>query len=227
MTSGQNGDRSVPGASPTRPRPKPHMGGWFCLVGWLFPRNAATEVVATSVHLYASPETVWQRMLLYEEVPLRPPLLLRVLLPHPVRTEGDKTRVGAALQCTYNGGHLVKRIKVVEPPHLVKFEVIEQRLGIEGSITALGGSYEIRSCVDQTEIVLNTNYRGHLRPRFFWRPLERFLAHQLHRHILDGMRASLPRPGSSTCSAIAERSMQHTIPPQELTCTTSQSSSQR
>jgi hypothetical protein len=152
-------------------------------------------------------------MLMFEEVPVRPPVLLRVFLPHPVRTEGDKTRVGAAIQCTYTGGHLVKLIKVVEPPHLVQFEITEQRLGIEGCVTMLGGSYELRSRGEETEIVLTTNYRGHLRPRFFWRPLERFLAHQLHRHILDGMRASLPCAESSTRVPIANRPMLKSIPP--------------
>ena len=204
MTS-DNGDLSVPNANSTVPRPKPVTQGLLSLVGRLFPRNLATEVVATSVRFHASPETVWQRMLTYEDVPAPPPLLLRVLLPYPVRTEGDKTCVGASIQCTYKGGDMVKRITVVERPHLVQFEVTQQRLGIEGCITTLGGSYEIRSCGDQTEVVLTTNYRGYLRPRYFWRPLERFLAHQLHRHILDGMRASLPRPGLSTTSAIAQR----------------------
>jgi hypothetical protein len=149
--------------------------------------------VKTPVYFHASPEEVWQSMLLYEDVPVRPPLLLRALLPYPVRTEGDKTRVGATIQCTYQRGDLVKRIQVVEAPHFLKFEVIHQRLGIEGCIQTVGGSYEIRSCGERTEVVLTTNYLGHLRPRFLWRPVERFLARQLHRHILDGMRASLPR----------------------------------
>ena len=226
MTDGHY-DMSVPSANSAAARPKPHRERWYSLVGRLFPRNLATEVVATSVRFHASPETVWQRMLTYEDVPAPPPLLLRVLLPYPVRTEGDKTCVGATVQCSYKGGDMVKRITVVEPPHLMQFEVIEQRLGIEGCITTLGGSYEIRSCGDQTEVVLTTNYRGHLRPRYFWRPLERFLAHQLHRHILDGMRASLPRSGLSTRSAIAQRSMPKGIPPQEAACTTSQSRSHR
>ena len=167
MISRPTGEVSLPSASSAPPRPEPHTGGWFWLLGWLFPRNAATDVVATSVLFHASPETVWQRMLLYEDVPTHPPLLLRVLLPRPVRTIGDKTRVGAAVQCTYDGGHLVKRILAVEPPHLVQFEVIEQRLGIEGCVTTLGGSYQIRPCSDQTEIVLTTNYRGHLRGRIW------------------------------------------------------------
>ena len=219
MTS-ENGDISVPSANSAVARPKPITQGWLSRVGRLFSRNAAAEAVATAVHFHASPETVWQGMLSYEEVPVSPPFLLRVLLPNPVRTEGDKTCVGADVQCRYKGGDMVKRITVVERPHLMQFEVTQQRLGIEGCITTLGGSYQIRSCGDQTEVVLTTNYRGHLRPRYFWRPLERFLAHQLHRHILDGMRASLPR---STRSAIAERSMPKGIAPQEATCTTSQS----
>jgi hypothetical protein len=149
---------------------------------------------------------VWQQILTYEDVPAPPPLLLRVLLPHPVRTEGDKSCIGASIQCIYKGGDMVKRMTVVEPPHLMQFEVTQQHLGIEGCVETFGGSYEIRSCDgDQTEVVLTTNYRGHLRPRYFWRPLERFLAHQLHRQILDGMRASLPRSGLSTASATAQR----------------------
>jgi hypothetical protein len=203
MTS-ENGDVSVASANSTLPRPKPVTQGWLSLIGRLFPRNVATDMVTTSVRFHASPEMVWQRMLTYEDVPASPPLLLRVLLPHPVRTEGDKTCVGANIQCTYKGGDMVKRMTVVEPPHLMQFEVTQQRLGIEGCIMTLGGSYEIRSCGDQTEVVLTTNYRGYLRPRYFWRPLERFMARQLHRHILDGIRASLPRSGLSTASAIAQ-----------------------
>jgi hypothetical protein len=54
-----------------------------------------------------------------------------------------------------------------------------------------GGSYEIRAEGGGAEVVLTTRYRGHLRPRWLWRPFEHFVAHRLHRHILDGMRASL------------------------------------
>lgn len=213
MASGHNGDASVPAASLAPSRLEPHIAGWLCRIGWLFPRNTASDAVATSVQFHATPELVWQRMLMYEEVSARPPLLLRLLLPHPVRTEGDKTRAGAAVRCTYTGGHLVKLIKVVRPPHLVQFEIIEQRLGIEGCITTLGGSYELQSRGDETQIVLTTRYLGHLRPRFLWRPLERLLARQLHRHILEGMRAALHHSGSPARPAIAEHSMMNSIPP--------------
>jgi hypothetical protein len=160
--------------------------------GRLFPRNAIIEDVATTVCFDATAETVWQGMLFYEEVPSRPMPLLRLFLPAPVRTEGEKTRVGATIECTYDRGyHLEKRITAAERARFVRFDVLVQQLGVEDCISMTGGSYEMSDHPGGSELVLTTRYRGHLRPRWLWRPLERFLAHRLHRHILDGMRAAL------------------------------------
>jgi polyketide cyclase/dehydrase/lipid transport protein len=178
---------------------------WFWRLGWLFPRNLVEDAVATSVHITASPETAWQRILLYEDVPARPPFLLRALLPRPLSSEGEKGHMGATVCCRYDNGGLVKRIKAVEAPHHMRFDVVEQRLGIEGSVTAVGGCYEIRPDGDGCEIVLTTIYLGHLRPRLLWRPLERFLARRLHRHILDGMCAGIPCAESAAESTIEAR----------------------
>lgn len=106
---------------PTTLRLRKYAAGGYRLLGWLFARKAVSEAVATRVHFNASPEAVWNHIMFYEEVPGRPPFLLRALLPHPVRTEGDKTLVGATVRCAYKGGHLVKRITTVEPPHFLKF----------------------------------------------------------------------------------------------------------
>jgi len=161
-------------------------------IGRLFPRNESVERVDTRVHFDASPETVWQQMLFYEEVPRRPMPLLRLFLPAPIRTQGDKTRVGAVIECNYEGGYLEKRIAAVERARFVGFDVLVQRLGVEDCISMTGGSYELRSDGGAgTELVLTTSYRGHLRPRWLWRPFEHYLAHRLHRHILDGMRVAL------------------------------------
>jgi hypothetical protein len=187
-----------------RPQTKTNEAGRYWLLSWLSARKAVSEAVATRVHCDASPETVWKRIIFYEEVPGRAPFLLRVLLPRPVRTEGDKSAVGGMVQCTYKAGDLVKRITAVEPPCLVKFEVIEQRLGIEGCVIALGGSYEIRQCGDGADVVLTTNYRAYLRPRGLWRPLERLLAGQLHTHILNGMRADVPHGAAAMRRAAME-----------------------
>jgi hypothetical protein len=180
-------------ATPASPAPF-HPRLWLTRVGRLFPRNTRTDTVSTIVELEAPPEAVWKRIVFYEEVPQRPAPLLKLFLPPPVSTEGDKTKVGGLVHCIYQGGDLTKRITNLEPPRLMEFEVLEQHLGVEDSVETTDGSYRLRATPGGTEVVLTTNYHGHLRPRWLWRPLERYLAHQVHRHILDGMRAALKGP---------------------------------
>jgi hypothetical protein len=193
------GAESTPSGSRTR------AARWYRLVGWLFGREAIGESVATRVRLDGSPEQVWNQIMFYEEVPGRPALLLRTLLPYPVRTDGNKTSVGATVYCVYKGGELAKRITAVEPSRLLRFEVIEQRLGIEGCILTRGGSYEISECGAQSDVALITNYQAYLRPRSLWRPLETLLVGQLHVHVLGGIRAAVRSRKSAIVAAAAHR----------------------
>ncbi len=186
----------------SRPRTPFHAREWLWLVGGLFPPNVSIDTVTTSAKFGAPPEEVWQTMMFYEEVPHRPPLLLRMFLPSPMKTQGTAKGVGATVECSYSRGGLRKRITVLESPRLVRFDVIEQNLGIERCVTTVEGSYEIREEERGSEVALTTKYRGHLRPRWLWRPLERLLAHRLHRHILAGMGAKRARPAKLPVAAI-------------------------
>lgn len=170
---------------------------------------------------------VWNRILFYEEVPERPPLLLRTLLPAPVRTEGGKTRVGATIRCTYRGGDLLKRITVFDPPHRVEFEVIEQALGVESCVLALGGSYTIVPCGNGIDVALCTHYRAYLHPRHLWRRLESLLVHQLHRHILSGIREAIRPMDSARRPCVTKSPTAHRTAPRGLACTPSPSRSHR
>lgn len=157
------------------------------------------EEVATRVPFAAGPEEAWQTLLTYEEVAHSPPWYLQFLFPRPLRTRGDKTRPGADVLCEYDGGGLVKRIHVVDPPRLLEFSVLDQRLGIEDCLVALGGSYRLRRIADgSTEVELTTRYVARLRPRWLWRPVEAWIAHRFHRHILEAMRAEITQ-GASAC----------------------------
>lgn len=177
------------------------------VLGGLFAGNSAKEAVATGIRFRASPEVVWNHIMFYEEVPHRPALLLRLLLPSPIRTDGDKSHVGATVRCIYEGGDLVKRITGIDAPHLLQFEVIEQRLGIERCLLTYGGSYRIEARADDSEVVLVTDYDAYLRPRRLWRPLEKLLLRHLHLHILRGIGAELtPRPSQGALAWTATRS---------------------
>jgi hypothetical protein len=139
-----------------------------------------TECVITAERLAVPAERIWQSLLTYEEVRERPAWWLRLLIPRPLGTEGDKTVPGTLVRCRYETGSLMKRITRVEPPGTLEFEVVDQRIGLEPQIVALGGGYRIAG----GELVLETRYESRLRPRWFWRPIEAFVAHAFHRHIL-------------------------------------------
>lgn len=206
---------------------KKHAPGWCRFISCLFARDAVSEAVVTRIRFNASPEEVWNHIMLYEEVPGRPPFLLRALLPQPIRTEGDKTHVGATVRCVYTEGDLVKRITAVEPPHFLQFEVVEQRLGIEGCSLTLSGSYQVYSYGASTEVVLVTNYLAFLIPRSLWRPLEAILVTQLHRHILCGVHAAILRRDPTMQSSVTESHTGRCAAPGGLACTVSQSCSRR
>jgi hypothetical protein len=161
------------------------------MLSWLIAREAVSEVTTTRAYFEAAPETAWKRIMFYEEVSSYPPLLLRAVIPFPLRTESKKNEIGARIRCFYKGGDLVKQITAIKPPSLLQFEVVEQRLGIESCVVAQKGSYEIRAAGTGSEIALMTRYKTHLHPRWLWRPIEKLLIGQLHRHVLNGMRQDL------------------------------------
>jgi hypothetical protein len=159
----------------------------FDRIGRLFPRNPRRDLVHTRTVIDADPMAIWQAIRFYEEVPGVAPWHLRLFLPAPRRTEGDKWQPGAIIRCTYEDAHLVKQITHLAPGRLMRFDVLQQALGVEGSLTMGEGSYEIRPLTRGCEVILTTHYRGHVRPRWLARPLEHHLAHELHRFILRGM----------------------------------------
>jgi hypothetical protein len=137
----------------------------------------------------APPERVWNGLMFYEQIDERPPLHLRLLLPVPIGTEKTKSTVGAHVRCSYEGGHLVKRITEIDPKRHYGFDVVEQTLAIGGGLTLSGGGYSLRELPDgHTEVAVTTRYTGGRRPGWFWKPVEAAVCHLFHRHLLAAMR---------------------------------------
>jgi hypothetical protein len=158
--------------------------------------TSGADQVSTSYELFAPANAVWQCLMFYEDVPRRPWPLLRLILPQPLHSEGDKLTVGGLVRCTYSRGYLLKRSTEVDADRRLRFEVVEQKLGIERRARARCGSYELEPTARGTCVTLTTVYESRLWPRFLWRPVERYLCHRLHQHILFGMQEQLVGAGS-------------------------------
>src|ERR1700716_395720 len=168
-------------------QPLARLTAWMSGAPQTKPRRA---IVSTEVILPASSVIVWTALVFYEEVTHRPPLLLQGLLPHPVRSEGDKGKVGSILRCTYREGHLLKIITNVDEGRVVDFDIFEQELRIPGGARLLGGSTVIEPVgSSDTRVTLTTRYTlperrlGGLR---WWISIQ--VTHAFHRHLLEGIR---------------------------------------
>lgn len=155
--------------------------------------------IVTGMRFSAPPGQVWDGLMSYEEIPRRPALPLRLLLPEPVRAEGRRESIGDVTRCVYDRGHLLKRVTRIEPWRQYGFDVVEQRLSIAGGIRLTGGRYVLLELPDgSTRLELETRYVGFARPRWLWRRIEAAVCHAFHRHILNAMRREVESRDSRT-----------------------------
>ncbi|HET7504738.1 MAG TPA: hypothetical protein VFK02_27135 [Kofleriaceae bacterium] len=151
--------------------------------------DAALASVTTRMTIAASRARVWARLMFYEQIDERPPLHLRLLLPVPIATEGRKSEVGDEVRCRYEGGHLIKRVTHIDPALRYAFEITEQALVVGGGMKLSGGEYTLREvAAERTQLSIATHYVSSRRPRWLWLPVERWVCHSFHRHILRAMR---------------------------------------
>jgi len=154
-------------------------------IGVATPRS---ESVVTCKDFCAVPETVWDALMFYEDVPDPPPWFLRAILPRPIASKGRKSEVGNEIECQYETGYLLKRVTRVVRRRSYSFDVIEQKLALRGGIKLLGGSYVFdQLSPDRTRIALLTRYESANEPRWFFRRLEAAVCHLFHRHILNAI----------------------------------------
>ena len=144
--------------------------------------------VVTRMIFGAAPAQVWKELMFYEQLKDRPPLLLRFLLPVPIRTEGAKLGVGDEAVCRYEKGYLLKRVTAIDPARY-EFVVAEQHLQFGGGLRLSGGSYSLRELPDgRSEVQLTTRYESPRTPRWLWKPIEAAVCHLFHRYILGAIR---------------------------------------
>lgn len=157
----------------------------------------ALERVSTEAEMNAGTEACWDAIVFYEEVTHRPPLLMRLILPRPLRTVGEAQEVGDVKTCVYERGRLVKRIEEVRRGEVLGFSVAEESIGFDHDVRLIGGSFSFEEIGrGRTRVTLATDYEPLLGPRWCWRPFERLIVQTLHEHVLEGMRERTDAPAA-------------------------------
>jgi len=171
-------------------------------------REVAHCVVVTRMSFAVTMGQLWRSLMFYEQIDEPPPWYLRLLLPRPIRTEGEKSAVGDEALCFYEGGHLVKRVTHIEPGQRVEFVVVEQQLEVGAAIQLSGGSYALREIGGgRSELCVTTRYTGGRRPRWAWRSIESAFCHLFHHHLLT----SIGRKAGKSMPPVAASEQQSSV----------------
>lgn len=169
---------------------------------------ASLVTISTSGDINRPIDICFSSVQFYEEVRHKPPLILRIGLAHPLRTEGSSLRVGDRKTCIYNKGRLVKETTNVRAPELMEFNIIEQQIGYERDVRLTSGSFVLTPLTaESTRVTLTTTYQPLLGPRWAWAWSEAYAVHTLHSHVLEGMRRDAKSTGEAAASLI-----EHTAP---------------
>lgn len=154
------------------------------------------NIVESSGDLACKKEEAWAKVCFYEHIQLRPSLLLRTVLPVPVKTDGCYQHVGDISRCVYSdGGYLTKKITRVDADECIEFEIIEQSIRYHRSIKLLGGDIEVVEQDDgHCSVKMTTRYARGRWAAFIPRFCIEWVVRAMHKIVIVDMQVSLGAP---------------------------------
>lgn len=171
---------------PTHPRPPDSIKAYTKL-------GPRIHLVCTSGRLSCTAERAWEKVCFYEHIETPPSLLLRTVLPVPLRTTGAYRKVGDVSRCMYSdGGYLAKKITHIVDGQRIHFNIIEQSIRYASSIMLRGGTIQIESHDDDTSSVrMLTRYEVQGPARLIPRFVINYVVSAMHRIVIRDMQARL------------------------------------
>ena len=166
-------------------------------------------VVCTSGHLSCEAQRAWEKVCFYEHIETRPSLLLRTVLPVPLRTTGAYRKVGDVSRCLYSdGGYLTKKIAHVSGGQRIDFEIIEQSIRYATGIVLKGGTIQIEPHDGDTSSVrMVTRYELRHSARWVPRIFIDYVVAAMHKIVIRDMQLRLaathPRAAQAERAAVA------------------------
>ena len=155
--------------------------------------------VSSSIEIDAPPQTVWQSVISFPELPEPEDWVFRLGIAYPIRAEIQGEGVGAVRLCVFSTGSFVEPIEVWDEPRLLKFSVTSSPPPLEewtpydeinpphldGFFTSEGGQFRLEPLGNGgTRLVGTTWYRHSIWPTFYWRWWSDELIHRIHLRVL-------------------------------------------
>jgi hypothetical protein len=203
-----------------RNKPAMLMAILFVLPSAFFGEHAAALkppdfVVRSAVEINAPPETVWDHVIAFAEIPPPQELLFRAGVAYPVRAEISGSGVGATRLCIFSTGPFEEPITVWDEPHLLKFSVSKNPAPLNelspyqnihaphlhGYFISHGGQFLLTALPGgRTRLEGTTWYQHTMWPATYWSWWSNYVIHRIHMRVLTHIRE---RAESQTPQAVA------------------------
>jgi hypothetical protein len=161
--------------------------------------KAPEFVVRTSIEVQAPPETVWNQVVAFAEIPPPTEMLFQAGIAYPIRAEITGRGVGAIRHCVFSTGAFVEPIEIWDEPRLLKFGVtaspppleemtpyghIEPR-HLRGYFGSEDGQFVLTALPGGgTRLEGTTRYQNAMWPAAYWHVWSDYVIHRIHLRVL-------------------------------------------
>jgi len=118
--------------------------------------------------------------------------LMKIDLPVPQKCVLEKEEVGGLRTCYFSGGKIVEKITQLERGKVLKMDVISYQLTGRKWLGFKEAIYLFDSLApNKCKMTRITTYTSELRPRLYWKPLEKLGIEQEHEYVFEALKNKL------------------------------------
>jgi hypothetical protein len=120
--------------------------------------------------------------------------LMKLDLPVPQKCILENEKVGGIRTCYFSGGTITERVTQLEKGKVLKMDVIDYKLTGRKWLGFKEAIYYFQA-IDSTHSKLTriTTYTSELKPRLYWKPLEKMGISQEHEYVFENLKRDLKR----------------------------------
>lgn len=162
------------------------------------------NAVATSIEINASPQTVWKNVIAFPQLDEPAELLFKTGIAYPINAKIEGEGIGAIRHCNFTTGSFVEPVTTWDPPHLLKFDVLEQPAPMKelsfwdmdaphlhDYFVSKSGQFKLTALPNGNTLLEGTTWYYHnIRPAFYWRPWSNYIIHEIHGRVLRHIKAN-------------------------------------
>ena len=161
--------------------------------------EAPLRVVMTYVEIEAPPETVWENVVEFPELPRERPWYFRLGIACPERARIVGRGVGAVRYCEFTTGAFVEPITAWNEPRQLAFDVTDQPAPmfelspyrhvhpphLDGFLVSTRGEFRLVELPGgRTRLEGRTWYRCAMFPQWYWTAWSDMIIHKIHERVL-------------------------------------------